>query len=295
MSDFSTAVSAAASATERMLDLLLPQPSGPEAHLLEAMRYATLNGGKRLRPLLVIASSKLFSVSAISAERVAAAIEMIHSYSLVHDDLPCMDDDDLRRGMPTVHKKYDEATAVLAGDGLLTLAFEVVGATPTHSDAEVRTELVVALARASGALGMVGGQAIDLAAENQTLDIGQITRLQQLKTGALIAFSCEAGGILGKAPPPARQALRAYAHDLGLAFQIVDDILDAEGTVESMGKAVGKDAAAGKATFVSLLGLEPAKQQARMLAAQAAKHLDLFGEKAETLRQIADYVVSRQT
>ncbi|MCW5729932.1 MAG: polyprenyl synthetase family protein [Alphaproteobacteria bacterium] len=278
-----------------MLDLLLPRAEGPEARLMEAMRYAALNGGKRLRPLLVIASSELFSVSPVGAHRVAAAIEMVHCYSLVHDDLPCMDDDDLRRGLPTVHRKYDEATAVLAGDGLLTLAFEVVGARETHGDPEVRAELVVALGQAAGARGMVGGQAIDLAAEHQQLDIGQITRLQQLKTGALIAFSCEAGAILGKAAATPRHALRAYAHDLGLAFQIVDDILDAEGTVESVGKAVGKDAAAGKATFVSLLGLEKAKLQARMLADQAAKHLDIFDGKADVLRQLAHYVVTRRS
>ncbi|MCW5752098.1 MAG: polyprenyl synthetase family protein [Alphaproteobacteria bacterium] len=278
-----------------MLDLLLPRAEGPEARLMEAMRYAALNGGKRLRPLLVIASSELFSVSPVGAHRVAAAIEMVHCYSLVHDDLPCMDDDDLRRGLPTVHRKYDEATAVLAGDGLLTLAFEVVGARETHGDPEVRAELVVALGQAAGARGMVGGQAIDLAAEHQQLDIGQITRLQQLKTGALIAFSCEAGAILGKAASTPRHALKAYAHDLGLAFQIVDDILDAEGTVESVGKAVGKDAAAGKATFVSLLGLEKAKLQARMLADQAAKHLDIFDAKADVLRQLAHYVVTRRS
>lgn len=297
MRDFNEALKASAAATERMLDLLLPRPEGPEKPLLEAMRYATLNGGKRLRPLLVMATSELFNVSRISGERVGAAIEMLHTYSLVHDDLPCMDDDDLRRGKPTVHKAYDEATAVLAGDALLTLAFEVVAAPETHSDPEVRAELVVALARAAGGHGMVGGQMIDLEAEKtpNQLDIGQITRLQQLKTGALIAFSCEAGGILGKAAASQRMALKAYAHDLGLAFQIVDDILDHEGDESQMGKKVGKDAALGKATFVSLLGLDQAKRQAGMLADQAKAHLDGFGDKASVLRQLADYVVTRRS
>lgn len=293
--DFQEAIKAAATATEQMLDLLLPRPEGPEARLLEAMRYAILNGGKRLRPLLVMASADLFNVSRRSGERVGAAIEMLHTYSLVHDDLPCMDDDDLRRGKPTVHKAYDEATAVLAGDALLTMAFEVLGAPETHSDPEVRADLVVALAQSSGPRGMVGGQMIDIEAEHKPLDIGQITRLQQLKTGALIAFSCEAGAILGKAAPAQRQALRNYAHDLGLAFQIVDDILDHEGTEEQMGKKVGKDANLGKATFVSLLGLDQAKRQAKMLADQAKAHLDAFGDKAMLLCQLADYVVNRKS
>jgi farnesyl diphosphate synthase len=291
---FAEAQQQASAAVEAMLDALLPKPTGAEARLFEAMRYAVLGGGKRLRPMLVMTSADLFSVSRRSAERAAAAVELVHCYSLVHDDLPCMDDDDLRRGRPTVHKAFDEATAVLAGDALLTLAFEVLAATPTHGDPEVRAELVRGLAQAAGGHGMVGGQTIDLAAEHQTLDLGAITRLQQLKTGAIIAFSCEAGAMLGKAAEPSRHALRAYAHDLGLAFQIVDDLLDVEGSASEVGKRVGKDAAAGKATFVSLLGLEQARTQADMLARQAIQHLDLFGEKADLLRQIAMFVVNRR-
>jgi farnesyl diphosphate synthase len=288
------ALAAATAEIESALDLHLPLPEGPEAHVVEAMRYATLDGGKRMRPFLVLQGASLFNVATSSALRAAVAIEMVHCYSLVHDDLPAMDDDDLRRGRPTVHKKFDEATAILAGDALLTRAFRVVGDPATHGDAAVRADLVVALAEAAGAAGMVGGQMLDLLAEKTPLDIGGITRLQRLKTGALIAFSAEAGAILGKAPMPARLALRAYAHDLGLAFQIADDLLDAEGTEEEVGKKTGKDAARGKATFVSLLGAERARAQARMLAEQAAKHLDLFAEKADLLRDVARWVVDRR-
>jgi farnesyl diphosphate synthase len=272
----------------------LPMPDGPEQRLTEAMRYATLAGGKRMRPFMVLQSASLFSVGASSAMRAAVAIEMVHCYSLVHDDLPAMDDDDLRRGRPTCHKQFDEATAILAGDALLTRAFRVLADPATHGDPMVRSELVLALSDAAGAAGMVGGQMLDLMAEKTPLDIGGITRLQRLKTGALIAFSAEAGAILGKAPMPARLALRAYAHDLGLAFQICDDLLDAEGSTEEVGKRTGKDAARGKATFVSLLGAERARAQARMLADQAAKHLDLFAEKADLLKDVARWVVDRR-
>ena len=278
----------------RELNTVLPVADGPEGRVHEAMRYATLVGGKRLRPFLVLTSADLFGVSRASSLRVAAAVELIHTYSLIHDDLPCMDDDDLRRGQPTVHVKFDEATAVLAGDALLTLAFEVLGDAGCHPDPVVRANLVVALAEAAGAHGMVAGQMIDLIAENSDLDVNTITRLQQLKTGALIAFSCEAGAILGRASDPLRHALHAYAHDLGLAFQIADDLLDAEGDAEAMGKAVGKDDARGKATFVSVLGIERAKTQARMLAEQAASHLDPFAEKADLLREVAAFVVDRK-
>jgi len=278
----------------RELAGILPQSDGPESRVHDAMRYATLAGGKRLRPLLVLAAADLFGVARSAALRVAAAVELVHTYSLIHDDLPCMDDDDLRRGQPTVHIKYDEATAVLAGDALLTLAFEVLGDETCHPDPLVRANLVVALAEAAGGQGMVAGQMIDLVAESDDFDVNKITRLQQLKTGALISFSCQSGAILGKAADPQRHALRAYAHDLGLAFQIVDDLLDAEGDAEAMGKAVGKDEARGKATFVSVLGVERARTQARMLADQAASHLEPFAEKAELLREVATFVIHRK-
>jgi farnesyl diphosphate synthase len=244
---------------------------------------------------MVTASARLFAVAESCALRAAAAVEMVHCYSLVHDDLPAMDDDDLRRGQPTCHVRFDEATAILAGDALLTRAFEVLADVPTHPDPHVRSQLVLALARAAGAEGMVGGQMLDLLAENASLDMPEITRLQRMKTGALIAFACEAGAILGKAAEPARHALRAYAHDLGLAFQIADDLLDVEGTAAEVGKKTGKDAAAGKATFVSLLGVERAKAQAQMLAEQACRHLEMFDEKADYLRELARFVVTRRT
>ncbi len=281
--------------TDAVLDRLLAAPPGLEARVHDAMRYSALAPGKRLRPLLVLASARLFGVAKRSALQVAAAIEMVHAYSLIHDDLPAMDDSDLRRGRPTCHKEFDEATAVLAGDGLLTMAFEVLAHPDTHGDSAVRCELVAALASAAGAAGMVGGQMIDLIAEKQTLDIGAITRLQRMKTGALIAFSCEAGAILAKAATELRTALRGYAHDLGLAFQIADDLLDVEGSAAETGKPVGADAAAGKATFVSILGAERARAQAGLLIEQAVAHLDLFEQRAELLRQVARFVVNRRT
>jgi len=272
----------------------LPQNDRAEARLLEAMRYGCLGGGKRLRPLLVMQSASLFGVAKSCALRVATAVEFIHCYSLIHDDLPAMDDSDLRRGRPTVHKQFDEATAILAGDGLLTLGFEVLADPATHEDPNVRCQLVAALAAAAGPNGMVGGQMLDLVGEDKQFDATSITRLQRLKTGELIAFSCEAGAILGRASPPQRHALRAYAHDLGLAFQMADDILDATGSEQDTGKSVGQDAAAGKSTFVSILGLEQARAQAEMLAVQAAEHLDIFQDRAEILRQLARYVVERR-
>jgi len=281
--------------TDTALERLLAIPEGYEARVFEAMRYAALAPGKRLRPFLVLASAQLFSVARRSALQAGCAVEMVHAYSLVHDDLPAMDDSDLRRGRPTVHKAFDEATAVLAGDGLLTMAFEVLAQPDTHGDPAVRCDLVSALAVASGGNGMVGGQMFDLIAENRPdLDIGAITRLQRMKTGALIAFSCEAGAILGKASGEARMALRGYAHDLGLAFQIADDLLDVEGSSTATGKPVGQDIAAGKTTFVSILGVDRARAQAELLVRQAVAHLDLFKERAELLRQAARFVVDRR-
>lgn len=283
-----------AAAVNAVLDRLLPPAIGPEHRLAEAMRYAALGGGKRIRPFLVLSSAGLFDVAEASALRVAAAIEMLHCYSLVHDDLPAMDDSDLRRGRAALHREFDEATAILAGDALLTLAFEVLADPETHGDPQVRAQLVLSLARAAGPAGMVGGQMLDLEAEDLDLDIGAVTRLQRLKTGEIIAFSCEAGAILARASDAARQALHAYAHDLGLAFQITDDLLDAEGSEAATGKPVGRDKAAGKATFVSILGPERAREQAEMLARQAARHLDFFGEKADLLRGMAGFVIARR-
>ncbi|MBK8212074.1 MAG: polyprenyl synthetase family protein [Rhodospirillales bacterium] len=261
---------------------------------MEAVRYATLSGGKRIRPFLVMASSTLFGVSEQFAIRVAAAIEMVHCYSLIHDDLPAMDDDDLRRGLPTCHVKFDEATAILAGDALLARAFEVIADSQTHPDPRVRSDLVVELAKAAGGDGMVGGQMLDLLAAEVPLQIAEITRMQRMKTGALIAFSCEAGAVLGKAADSARHALHAYAHDLGLAFQIVDDLLDVEGNDEEVGKRTHKDQGAGKATFVSVLGVERARAQSDMLAQQAVQHLEIFPETADPLRALASFVVHRR-
>jgi farnesyl diphosphate synthase len=285
----------AAELTDAIIGRLLAVPPGLESRVYEAMRYSALAPGKRLRPLLVVAGSRLFGVTIRSALQVAAAIEMVHAYSLIHDDLPAMDNSDLRRGRPTCHKEFDDATAVLAGDGLLTMAFGVLADPDTHGDPAVRCELVAELAQAAGAAGMVGGQMIDLIAETQPLDIGAITRLQRMKTGALIAFSCEAGAVLAKASAELRTALRGYAHDLGLAFQIADDLLDVEGSAADIGKPVGADAAAGKATFVSILGVERARAQAELLVRQAVAHLDLFTERADLLRQVARFVVNRRT
>lgn len=275
------------------LDRLLAVPDDPRRKLYEAMRHAALGGGKRLRPLLVIAACELFKVDRTASLRVAAAIECMHVYSLIHDDLPAMDDDDMRRGKPTVHKAYDEATAILAGDALHALSFEIVADPATLADPFVRAELAFALAKAGGAAGMAGGQMMDLEAEHQSFDLATVTRLQQLKTGALIGFCLEAGAIMGKVPPEGRKSLRGYARDVGLAFQIADDLLDAEGSAEATGKAVGKDAAAGKETFVSHLGIERAREQARLLVDQAIAHLHGYGAEADLLRAIARYTIER--
>ena len=292
-----SAMAAAAAEIDQALDALIPPVEGDEARLFEAMRYASMGGGKRLRGFLVLEGAAQFSVSREAALRVAAAIEMLHAYSLVHDDLPCMDDDDLRRGKPTVHRAFDEATAVLAGDALQTQAFLVWSEPETHPDPAVRAELCRALARAAGARGMCGGQMLDMLAEEagRPLEEAEIGRLQLLKTGKLIEFSAEAGAILGKAPIQLRHALSAYGRDMGAAFQIADDVLDATASAEETGKRTGKDADAGKATLVGLLGLERARLQAERLAAQAQDHLDAFGEAAAHLRTLADYTIARRS
>ncbi|MBY0337867.1 MAG: polyprenyl synthetase family protein [Acetobacteraceae bacterium] len=290
------AMAQAAEEIDAALDALLPRPEGGEARLFEAMRYSTIGGGKRLRGFLVLEGARQFNVSRQAALRVAAAVEMVHAYSLIHDDLPAMDDDDLRRGKPTCHKAFDEATAILAGDALQTHAFTVLAEEETHPDPSVRVELVRRLSRAAGPRGMVGGQMLDIMAEQATapLDEPAIGRLQLLKTGKLIEVSAEAGAILGKAATPQRHALEFYGRDLGAAFQIADDLLDATATAEEVGKATGKDAGAGKATLVGLLGIERARLQAERLVAQARDHLDSFGEKADLLRLLADYVIDRR-
>lgn len=262
--------------------------------VLSAMRYSTLSGGKRLRPFVTVASASLFNnVTEDSAVATAAAIEFIHTYSLIHDDLPAMDNDPLRRGKPSCHVQFSEAAAILAGDGLLTYAFQILADAKIHPDPAVRCELIRALALASGHVGMVGGQMMDLEAENKALSVDEIIRLQRLKTGELFAVSCEAGAILAKAPVMMRSVLRAYAHDLGLAFQITDDLLDVEGTRTKVGKEVNKDKIAGKATLVSVMGLERAREHSQFLVKQAISHLDVFDKKADLLRELAQFVVSR--
>jgi len=278
---------------DQEFDALLKLPGDARDRLYAAMRHAAIGGGKRLRPLLVTATAALFHVDRAVAVRVGTAVEAIHVYSLVHDDLPCMDDDDVRRGKPTVHRAFDDATAVLAGDSLHALAFEILASQQTHPDPFVRGELVSTLALASGPEGMAGGQMMDIEAENATFDLQTVMRLQALKTGALIAASVEMGAILGHIPPEGRTHLRGYARDIGLAFQIADDILDVEGDPELAGKALQKDADAGKGTFVSLMGLERAKQQAEMLVAQANEHLSCYGSEANLLRAIANYITER--
>ncbi|MFS8036575.1 polyprenyl synthetase family protein [Xanthobacter sp. AM11] len=298
---------AAATATEARLALALadaPLPGErlrPE-RLMAAMRHGALGGGKRLRPFLVLESAALFAVAPEAAVTAAAAVECIHCYSLIHDDLPAMDDDDLRRGRPTVHKAFDEATAILAGDGLLTLAFDLLAGSDAHADPAARIALVRALARAAGIGGMVGGQMLDLAAEGRfsggaPLALGEaaIRDLQAMKTGALLSVSVEAGAILGGADAQARAALFAYGRALGAAFQIADDILDVEGTAEEVGKKVGKDAAAGKATLVSRLGLDAARALLASLVDDAAAALTPFGTRGALLAQAARFVADRRS
>lgn len=282
-----------ASVIENKMLSFLPVSEGREENVIEAMRYALLAGGKRLRPFLVVQSAALFSIDNESALRVAAAIECVHTYSLIHDDLPAMDDDNMRRGLPTTHKKYDDATAILAGDALLTLAFEILSDEKTHSDAEIRCDLILALSRAIGAKGMVGGQMIDLKAENQSLQQDEIIRMQHMKTGELIIFSCEVGAILAKVSDDRRMALKKYAENIGLAFQIVDDLLDIEGNSEDIGKTAGKDIEAGKATLVSFKGVEEARALADELINNVVSHMDVFDEKSEVLKSLAKFVINR--
>ncbi len=289
------AMAAAAADVEQALDRLLPIPEGPEARLTEAMRYAVLGGGKRMRGFLVLEGAAMFNVDRAQAVRVAASVEMLHAYSLAHDDLPAMDNDDLRRGKPSTHRAFDEATAILAGDALQTRAFELLGEPATHPLAEARCDLVCALGAASGARGMAGGQMIDMLAEGADLSEAQIIRLQALKTGRLIQYSAEAGALLGRASVTQRHLMAAYGRDLGAAFQIADDLLDAEGDTAEIGKTAGKDAASGKATLVSVMGAGRARQQASRLAEQAAAHLAAFGVAGQRLRELAAFVVARRT
>jgi len=278
---------------EKNLLKLVPAPEGMEEQVIDAMLYALAAGGKRLRPFLVMSTSSLFSVEQGYAIRVAAAVECVHTYSLIHDDLPSMDDDDMRRGQPSVHKKFDEATAILAGDGLLTLAFEILADEKTHIDPKIRCELMSSLASAIGAKGMVGGQMIDLNAEKQSLNQNEITRMQHMKTGALIVFSCEAGAILANVEGNRKEALRQYARNVGLAFQIIDDLLDVEGNSEDIGKTTGKDVEAGKATLRSLMGPKRAREYAEGLIEQAENCLQIFDKKADVLRSLAAFVLDR--
>lgn len=294
--------------TEKLLDYtrrfndrlptLFSLPAGAEKRVVEAMLYSVTNGGKRLRPFLVCEAAKIFSVSEDKSFRTAAALEILHSYSLIHDDLPSMDNDDLRRGKPTCHKKFDEATAILAGDGLLTYAFELLSHPDTAKSAEIRCRLVSMLAKAAGAFdGMVAGQMLDLYSERSDADyhLEEIIRhIEEMKTGRLIRFACEAGAALGNADLEETEALVVYSRKIGIAFQIADDILDVEGNPALVGKTLNKDAAQGKLTFVGLYGLEKSKQMADKLVKEAKESLALFGKKAQTLQQLADYIVNRK-
>jgi farnesyl diphosphate synthase len=276
------------------LDGLLPREQGNEARLLGAIRYAALGGGKRLRPFFTLESGRIFDADETALLRAACAIECVHTYSLIHDDLPCMDDDDLRRGRPTLHRQYDEATALLAGDALLTFAFELMADPASHSDPQMRCKLIAGLAKASGAQGMVAGQVADMAGDQIGSDLIAVTRMNRLKTGALINFAVDAGALIGCASEAEKTALSRYAHDVGLAFQMVDDLLDAEGVVRDTGKAVGKDKARGKVNFVTVLGAGATRERINMLAAQAKQHLALFGPRARVLLDAVDFIVQRR-
>jgi len=290
---FQDALARCAADTDALLDRLLPLDAFPARRVTEAMRYAALGQGKRLRPFLVVESAALFGVPRDRALRTGAALECVHCYSLVHDDLPAMDDDDLRRGKPTAHKAFDEATAILAGDALLTVAFEILADEATHPDPTVRVALVSRLARAAGVAGMVGGQMLDIEAETRAdaAELAHIGLIQSLKTGALFRYACEAGAILGGADAA---PLIRYAQKIGLAFQIADDILDVESTPEALGKATQKDKAMGKATFVDLLGLDEARAQASRLVDEAVASLSCYGDKAGILNEAARFIVARR-
>lgn len=297
MSNLSVALKETATEVLAELDRLLPMPNTPEKRVIEAMRYSVLAGGKFLRPFLLLQSANLFGIERARALRVAVALEMIHCYSLIHDDLPSMDNDEMRRGQPTNHIKFDEATAILAGDALQARAFGIIAAEDCLFEPAVRCQLIAELSKAAGMSGMIGGQMLDILAEEteEEMDMPEIIRLQQMKTGRLFAFACEAGAIMGKGSYEDRQVLKSYARDIGLAFQIADDILDVEGDAESMGKAVRKDLDAHKATFISLLGLEKAKEQADALSYQAIAALEVFDEKADLLRDLARFIVERRS
>ena len=296
---FDSALGYAADSTERTMERLLPKGDSGEARVFEAMRYSSLGGGKRLRPFLTVETAALFQAPRERALMAGAAIECVHCYSLIHDDLPAMDDDALRRGRPTVHKAFDEATAILAGDSLLTLAFDIMVRPETHPDAAVRVALVSGLARAAGVGGMTGGQMLDLAAEGRFGMQGPRSEsdtltMQAMKTGALLRFACVAGAILGSAPQDAHDALARYGNALGQAFQIADDLLDVEGDAATLGKSTGKDAANGKATLVSILGLDGAHARLDALVADAEDALAPFGAAAGTLRAAARFVAERR-
>jgi len=291
--DFSSRLSTVATEMETTLASVLPAPEGHQSVIMEAMRYGALGGGKRLRPFLLIETARMLGHADKGVYIAAAALECLHVYSLVHDDLPCMDDDDLRRGKPTLHKAYNEAIAVLAGDGLLTQAFELLSRTEIHPDPAVRLALISTMAKAGGVRGMIGGQVIDISVSETDRDEALITELQALKTGALIEYAVTAGATLAGASSKQHVALQNYARDMGLAFQIKDDILDVEGDAKTLGKAVGKDENLGKATFVSILGLEGAREKANILGTRAKRHLEPFGKSAQTLCDTVDFVLHR--
>jgi len=294
MSQFDARLKEVAERLNTALNGLLPKPQGSEAQLMSAIRYAALDGGKRLRPFFTVETGRMFDADEGQLLRAACAIECVHTYSLIHDDLPCMDDDDLRRGRPTLHRQFDEVTALLAGDALLTFAFEILADPATHSDPQMRCRLITGLAKAAGAQGMVAGQAADMAGADIGSDLIAVTRMNRLKTGALINYAVDAGAMIGCASEAERTALSRYAHDIGLAFQMVDDLLDAEGVVRDTGKAVGKDKDRGKVNFVTVLGADATRERIDMLAAQAKRHLGIFGPRARILLEAVDFVTERR-